>query len=178
VGAGGPSDGLRVRVTDLRRRPGNRDEVHRRVRLGGLRVADAEVSDDPVDVAVTLESLSDGVRVQGTVRYHWTGSCRRCLGEAHGTAEAPVSELFADDPVSDEILRIDDGWVDLGDTVRDTVLLGLPLAPLCRDDCEGPAPADFPVVVEAEPGAGEPGGTPADPRWAALAELRFDPEEP
>lgn len=177
MGAGGPADGLRIRVTDLRRRPGTRDEVSRRVRLGGLRVGDSEVADPPVEVDVALESLSDGVRVEGTVRFGWTGSCRRCLGEAHGAAEAPIAELFADHPVSDEILEIDDGFVDLGDVVRDTVLLGLPVAPLCRDDCEGPAPGEFPVAVEADPGTEAAPEAPADPRWAALAELRFDSED-
>lgn len=184
----GPED-LRFRVTDLRRHPGSREEAVRTARLGGLRVGDAEVDDEPVVVAVALESLSDGVRVEGTVEYAWTASCRRCLGEAAGSAVAPLEELFADDPSAfageEDVQPIHDGWVDIGDVVRDTVLLGLPLAPLCGPDCAGPAPSDFPVTVEPGPigpGSSDPdpvgsGAAGGDPRWAALSELRFDPED-
>jgi uncharacterized protein len=58
------------------------------------------------------------------------------------------------------------------------VLLTLPLAPLCGDDCKGPAPEAFPAVVEDDAvpsGAGDaPPDAPADPRWAALDALHFD----
>ena len=62
--------------------------------------------------------------------------------------------------------------------VRDAVLLTLPLAPLCADDCKGPAPEVFPAVVEgdAAPSADDDEAidAPGDPRWAALDGLRFD----
>ena len=59
--------------------------------------------------------------------------------------------------------------IDLGPAVHDAVVLALPLAPLCRPDCPGPDPDNFPVVT-----ADEPLEKPVDPRWAALAELDFD----
>jgi uncharacterized protein len=62
--------------------------------------------------------------------------------------------------------------VDLEPMVRETVLLNLPIAPLCREDCAGPDPSRFPTTVEVEPQPdAEP---PADPRWAALSEITFD----
>jgi len=180
--------GLRFRVTDLRRQLGNREEFTRSVDLDGLRVGDAEVADDPVRVEVALEAIPEGVRVDGSVEFAWSGDCRRCLGPASGTATAGFAELFADAPevlaVDDgDVLEIDNGWVDLTESVRDTVLLGLPLAPLCGPDCDGPAPDAFPVTVEGDPtdeveDAGSEGlSTGGDPRWAALSELRFDPSQ-
>jgi uncharacterized metal-binding protein YceD (DUF177 family) len=57
-------------------------------------------------------------------------------------------------------------------------MLTLPLAPLCSDDCKGPAPDVFPAVIEGDEVPAEPaapsGEAPADPRWAALDGLRFD----
>ena len=63
--------------------------------------------------------------------------------------------------------------------MREAVLLALPLAPLCGEDCLGPAPDRFPAVVEdgeagrarrrARDGALETAST--MPRWAALDEL-------
>jgi len=61
------------------------------------------------------------------------------------------------------------------------VLLALPLAPLCTEDCRGPAPELFPTRVEGEgeePEEEEGPGPISDPRWAALAELDFEPGDP
>jgi uncharacterized protein len=168
---------LRVRVRDLQRHQGSHEDLEAELDLSGLRVGEVEVGTDPVRISVSLESLRGGVRVDGTATTAWIGECRRCLGEATGTSESRIEELFADAPGSledfdsEEAQPVEDGFIDLGPSVRDTVALSLPLAPLCRPDCPGPSPEDFPVSVEgATASVEEP-----DPRWAALAELRFDP---
>lgn len=167
---------LRIGIAELRRRPGNRAEVRRAVPMGGLTVATASVAEDSeVVLEATLESLSDGITVHGTVEVPWVGECRRCLGPTSGTVSAPIDEVFKDDPDGTETLPLEGDFVDLGDVVHDAVVLSLPLAPLCRSDCPGPDPADFPVGSASEDtegsGASQP---PVDPRWAALDQLRFD----
>jgi uncharacterized protein len=164
--------GLRIGVSELRRRPGERRALHRSVPMGGTAISTAEVPDGATaDVDVVLESLSDGVTVAGTVRVPWVGPCRRCLEPTSGVATAEIAEVFSDHPVGSDLLAFDGDAVDLGPVVHDAVVLALPLAPLCRDDCAGPDPDHFPVVTDAED------VPPADPRWSALAELRFDPED-
>jgi uncharacterized protein len=55
---------------------------------------------------------------------------------------------------------------------RDAALLGLPLAPLCREDCAGPDPDRYPTVTEEElEAAAATAEKPPDPRWAALGDL-------
>ena len=80
-----------------------------------------------------------------------------------------LSEVFEPHPVDGETYPIEGDEVDLEPVVRDGVLLHLPLAPLCRPDCPGPAPEAFPTMVEGEDGevsdedlSGEPA---RDPRW-------------
>jgi uncharacterized protein len=82
-----------------------------------------------------------------------------------------VQEVFEPSP-SDEADTYPLGAdrVDLEPMLRDTLLLALPIAPLCRDDCPGPDPDEHPVAVEG----GETADAPPDPRWAALGDLRFD----
>ena len=58
--------------------------------------------------------------------------------------------------------------MDLEPVVRDAALLNLPLAPLCRPDCAGPAPEALPVRRRRR-GAPTRRPPPRDPRWAALA---------
>ncbi|HEY4376689.1 MAG TPA: YceD family protein, partial [Acidimicrobiales bacterium] len=68
-----------------------------------------------------------------------------------------------------ETFPLEGDHLDLGPMVHDTVLLALPLAPLCGPDCLGPAPDEFPTTVAADPdGPAEPA---RDPRWAALDDL-------
>lgn len=165
---------LKVGVAELRRRPGNRIVVERSIPFGGLEISTARVPDDAeAELELTMEALSDGVTVSGLVRVPWEGECRRCLEMTSGVVVAEVAEIFKDRPESTEILPISSDQIDLGQVVHDAAILALPLAPLCRADCVGPEPAQFPVVVAD---AADP--PPQDPRWAALAELRFDSDPP
>ncbi len=168
---------LRAPVTELRRHLGERREVQISVELPDLATSSAAVVDGaPVEVDLVLESIPQGVSVTGTVTATWVGQCRRCLEDVRGTTAVDVREIFERTPTEGETWPLGPDEIDLEPVVREAVLLSLPLAPLCRDDCLGPAPDRFPAVVEggaasddedAETGAGPP----RDPRWAALDEL-------
>jgi len=165
---------LKVGVAELRRRPGNRIVLERSIPFGGLEISTARVPDGAeAELELTMEALSDGVTVAGVVRVPWEGECRRCLEMASGVVVADVAEVFKDRPESAEILPITSDQIDLGQAVHDSAILALPLAPLCRDECVGPEPGQFPVIV-----ADAADTPPQDPRWAALAELRFDSDPP
>ena len=67
---------------------------------------------------------------------------------------------------------LENDQIDLGPLLHDTALLTLPLAPLCRDDCEGPAPEVFPTgPAGRDQGAAVEDEPAKDPRWAALDDL-------
>lgn len=168
-----PASPLRAPTTDLRRHLGTRREVRASVDLPELATSVAAVvPGEPVEVDLVLESIPQGVSVSGTVRARWVGECRRCLEEVVGTAEVDVKEVFERTPTEGETWPLDPDEIDLEPVVREAVLLALPLAPLCREDCQGPDPERFPAVVESEDGAAEePEEPPRDPRWAALDEL-------
>ncbi len=161
---------LRIGVMELRRRPGTQRDVRVATALPGLAITSARVPDDAeLVVDVTLESIDGAITVSGTVQVPWTAECRRCLDDVGGVLAVDVSEVFEVQPVDGETYPIDGDEVDLEPVVRDAALLHLPLAPLCRPDCAGPAPETFPAIVEDEDAE-----APRDPRWAALDELRFD----
>jgi uncharacterized protein len=139
--------------------------------LGGELVGVPDGSDLVLDLR--LESVSEGVLVSGTVRVALTGECARCLEPLTDNLEVDVQQLFvypgheneADD---DEIGRLVDDLADLEPTVRDAVVLALPLAPVCRDDCPGLCPTCGARLADVGSAHGhdEP-----DPRWAALRGL-------
>jgi uncharacterized protein len=179
-----PSDPWVIDTRDLGRRPGAMRRYHRDVRLParlGLDVIEISAGGQ-VSLDVRLESVVEGVLVSGTASAPVTGQCARCLDPLVDSLEVELTELFAypgtvtdgsTDP--DEVSRIVDDLVDLEPVVRDAMLLALPQAPLCREDCPGLCPECGGKWAEL--------GTDhrhekMDPRWAALKQrLRGDEEE-
>jgi uncharacterized protein len=128
-----------------------------------------------VHVKVRLESFNGGMRARGRVDAPWHGVCRRCSAPVLGRSDVAVNERFVDERVSgdEESYLIHEGFVDLAPMMHDAILLDLPLAPLCREDCKGLCAycgVDLnDVSCECQ--------APIDPRWATLDGLQFaDPE--
>jgi len=163
---------LRVNVAELRRRLGERTEVRRSVDVGEVMLGEISVtSGESVDLDLVLESIQGGIAVTGRIAVPWTGPCRRCLDITSGTVSTEVHEVFEENHVEGETYPLRHDSVDLRALVAESALLSLPLAPLCRPDCPGPAPDGFPVRIEADDL--EVAVTrPRDPRWDALDALR------
>ncbi|MDZ7675951.1 MAG: DUF177 domain-containing protein [Acidimicrobiales bacterium] len=162
-----------VRVGDLLREPGSRRDVDVRVDVEHYETTAARtIPGTDLTLAGVVMAMAGGVEVKGEVGFDWWGECRRCLRDVHGHRDIEFREIAQRDPVDEEVLPIEGDLLDLEPLVRELVLSGLPLAPLCGDDCPGPDPERFPTAtaadVEEEAAAREPQG---DPRWAALDEL-------
>jgi uncharacterized protein len=173
-----------VNIASLRPTPGGRHHIVRRGRLDGLAITSSAVAAAAeVVVDADLEVVDGGVVVTGTVASTWEGECRRCLRLVTAPLVATVREVFERAPrVRDEDLDDDEAetyplsgdLVDLTPMARDALLLELPLAPLCREDCEGLCPRcgadrrEQPCDCIDQPG---------HPVWAALATLRISLEE-
>lgn len=163
------SNPLCIPITDLLRRIGAQRAVRLHAPAGRLGAGAATVAGDtPVDVDVVLERLAEGVVVRGRIEAPWTAECSRCLNPAHGTVRLHVDELFEPRPVPGETYLLGPESIDLEPLVRDAVVLELPPAPLCRDDCAGLCPscgADR-NQVDCDCTFDD-----TDPRWAALRSL-------
>ena len=135
-----------VDLRELGRRAGSMRELdrsvpapdHWRVELIGV-PAGADVH-----LRLRLESVMEGVLVSGDIEVPLTGSCARCLEPIEDTLTLAVQELYAYEGSTteatseeDEVRRIEGDHLDLEPLVRDTVVLNLPLAPVCTEDCAG-----------------------------------------
>ncbi len=162
---------LVIGLADLQRHAGTRRAIETTATLEGLVLEGLEVRAGP-EVAVTLvaESLTDGLVVTGTATTTWHGTCRRCLEPVSGELAAEVREVWSSSiDAAEDVLPMPTEDLDLGELVREALLLALPLAPLCEEACRGPAPERFPTAVEADDDAEQ--GPARDPRWAALDQL-------
>ena len=163
------ADGIPVSVADLVRRPTRRRDVRLDAHLDDLATSSASVpADHPVRIDVVLESVSDTIVVTGHAEATWRGECRRCLRPVGGTVGTSLREIFERDPEEGATYPLAGDEVDLAPMVREAVLLELPLAPLCRDDCAGLCPRCGADRNEADCGCDL---TAKDPRWAALEGL-------
>ena len=120
-----------------------------------------------------------GIWASGSVAMSADATCSRCLVPFTSWANVHVDDVFlprvdlttgaridrASDPDADSI--DDHHMLDLSSTLREYRLAAMPLAPLCRDDCEGICPHcgtnrnEVSCSCEPEP----------DPRRARLREL-------
>jgi uncharacterized protein len=172
---------LRLGVAELLAHPGERRHRELSVVLADLTLAIVGVdAGDAVEVDLVLEGVPDGVTAVGTVGFGWVGQCRRCVSPVAGQAEVSFREIFATSGDDPDVRPLDEDHVDMEPTVREAVLLGLPLAPLCGEACLGPDPEHFPTDgVDRRNAEEAEGGSPSrDPRWAGLDALTFDDDAP
>ena len=161
---------LRINASELRRQPGSRRRVELSIPPDALDLGDGRVTGD-VAVAVDLESTIDGIVVGGTASVGWSDACRRCLRPIEGVAVAHVDELYQDHVTDPDAFPIEGDQLDLAPMTRELVLLALPDAPLCRDDCAGIC------AVCGNDRNVEPcdcDNTVRDERWAVLDQLDLD----
>ena len=158
-------------VTDLLRRPGAKRAVHLEAVVPDLGAGVVVVApEDPVRVDVVLERIPEGIVVRGEVDVAWTSECSRCLKPVRGDLAVDVDELFEPDAIDGETYRLEGDSIDLEQAVRDNVVLELPVAPHCREDCRGLCPT---CGVNRNVTQCDCVSQEIDPRWAALRSLEL-----
>ena len=173
-----PRNPLVLDVRELGRRAGAMTTVTRTVPappdLGVAVIGVPEGAD--IELSVRLESVIDGVLVTGTAQVQVIGECSRCLDPVSFTEEIEFQELFlhpatdargrptGEDQLDEDLPTLESDLLDLEPTLRDAVVLALPIAPVCREDCLGLCP-QCGFRLAQDPGHQH---DQVDPRWAAL----------
>ncbi len=179
-----PRQPLVVDTHELGRRPGSMRRVTKTVPAPvnlGTPVAHV-VPGSAIVLDLRLESVMEGVLVTGTAEATLSGECGRCLEPVTDELEVDLQELFvysadrsrgkpapgqaADE---DEEPTMVEDLLDLEPTLRDAIVLEMPLTPLCNPDCSGLCAGCGARLDDVEP---DHSHEQADPRWAALAQLR------
>jgi DUF177 domain-containing protein len=151
----------------------------------------------PADVAGALQpgdQALEGVEVEllepvratgrlssaGRGHYYWRGEiqtslrteCRRCLASLTTPIRAEVDALFTDDPDADDpavyIIPERVQVLDLGEVIREELVLAAPEFVVCREDCRGLCPrCGTDLNTDTCQCVPEP-----DSRWAVLEALK------
>jgi uncharacterized protein len=137
--------------------------------LGGPEYAPAP-ADVPAELTVTRATTGSLYRLSFRAQLH--GPCFRCLRDTVVDESIDAREYQAANPGGEEELQspyIVDDVLDLSAWARDALALGLPDKILHAPDCAGLCPVCGKDLND-EPHTHEE--LAADPRWAALDELR------
>ncbi len=182
-----------IDVRELGRRAGAMSRVERTVPApADLTSMGATVpAGSDLELDLRLESVIEGVLVSGTATAQVRAECSRCLDPVHDEITVELTELYAY-PETDARGRLraapDDGQaaadlderpldgdrLDLEPALRDALVVALPLAPVCRDDCPGLCPQCGARLADDPDHRHEQ----YDPRWAALGALSESLTEP
>ena len=88
-------------------------------------------------VDLLLDGSDDGIRIRGTIATDVTLNCYRCLEEWHTERVIRFDRTVRRLPDSDGYSLPKDGYLELDGIVIDEVVISLPTAPLCEEDCPG-----------------------------------------
>lgn len=132
----------------------------------------------PLDVDLTARQVGDGVFVRGRLRTTVRQACRRCLVSVEQPVDDTVDMLFDvlgpdEEEAEGEVypLPARGDTLDLGDAVREQLLLRAPEFVLCSEACKGLCP-----TCGADRNQDECSCVPepAESPWDALKNVKFD----
>lgn len=153
-------------------------------RFADIRVIETRIDADwPVRLSCSLDALHDGVMVTADVAARWIAPCRLCGTEVAEQTSWQVSEYFVpsvdESPSPDETPTQDesenyplgDDFLDMAPMIRDQLLLQLPLAPVCSENCKGLCNK---CGVDLNKDSCDCESEITDPRWDALSQITFE----
>lgn len=132
-----------------------------------------------IEIDVKITNAQSRVLVDGVIRAAVNLECCRCLEVYSQNMEIEVHEEFLpkDSPeLSNEdiewdrlsVFSFEDDRIDMYEVIRQSILAGIPLKPLCREDCPG---IDSPSYLGLEDENADKLGD-VDPRLMPLMEIK------
>lgn len=136
----------RINVLPATSEPGEILHIEDSVALEPFSFSDLEFS--PVsELSYQLQVIpaNEGVVLMGELLAKLSTACVRCLEDAVLEVKAPFEEEYYFDERFDSegepFPRIDDeGYIDISNELFESLIIAMPFAPLCGDDCGGLCP--------------------------------------
>lgn len=182
---GGKSYDFPVRTAWLAETLGDRD--------GDVEIRPDSATSEVGRVHFDAHMMGDDVMVRGEVHTSLVTSCVRCLGDARIPVDTELTALFEKrgaqtrataglvDLTPEDLDRefYTGDLIDLDDTIREQILLEVPMQPICSEDCPGLAVPEHVRGPAQLDGAETPteGDDAIDPRLAPLRALLAKPTD-
>ncbi|MCL2547888.1 MAG: DUF177 domain-containing protein [Symbiobacteriaceae bacterium] len=175
-----------ITIIEVKRQVGSSQEHSWQETDQSLGLHQCELQEDvwlasPAEVSMTVRNGGDRLLFDGTVSARLRLVCGRCLAEFTQDVSYEITEqlLFSryntkassrgdgEEDENSEIEVLEGDTVDVTEMAVDALLSGLPMKPLCREDCLGLCPV---CGQDLNQGSCDCDESEVDPRLAALAE--------
>jgi uncharacterized protein len=143
---------MRVGVMDIKQAPGMHKDVPVQIQLDPVEIGGQEIRfDEPFTGRAEIWNSGENLLVRAKLAGEAQVPCSRCLTTFSIGFKVSFDEQFVEglpDEDDDEAEALEERTVtyyegdeiDLTESLRDNVLLELPMKPLCRVDCKGLCP--------------------------------------
>ncbi len=138
---------MRINLKQLRLRSGQKKTMQEKLEGSPEWLKEMQtVLTDSLSVELQVEFTGKQWVVRGTLQASLQLTCSRCLKEfpyrLEGNFERIVvstTDMKMRKPLEDDdvYLFAEEGWADFGQAIEETLVLNIPMVPLCREDCSG-----------------------------------------
>ncbi len=101
----------------------------------------------PMEVSLRVTNTGDGYLVTGDLSLDVELICSRCLRPVQTAVETSIEEEFFtrsledEDPLWEDELLVEGHGIDLASLIEESLLVSIPMKPVCREDCPGLCPS-------------------------------------
>lgn len=134
---------MKIDLTSLFDIPGASREIGVPLDLGQVKRWGSPIFGSPVTVAGRVENRSGIVTIEYAVDFLLQAVCDRCLTDISRREHMEFSHILVlslNREENDEFIVVPDGRLDLAELAASDILLGLPTAMVCDNDCKGLCP--------------------------------------
>jgi len=176
---------MRVRVVDIKQSPGMHKDVPVQIKLDPVELGGQQIRfDEPFTGQAEVWNAGDNLLVRAKLAGKAQVPCSRCLTVFSSPFTVSFDEEFIQGLPSDDedtedldertVTYYEGDEIDLTESMRDNILLEIPMKPICQADCKGLCPycGEDKNLVSCECKA----TIEVDPRLIAFKDLLRKPE--
>lgn len=167
---------MRLDLREIVHTPGARRDFAYALDLSQVEIFGERPFRRPVEVSGAVRNAAGALEMTATAKTVLETRCDRCLKPLSVPMSVPVESLLAEeleDEENDEIILLENGWVDLDPVFTTACILALDGKHLCKEDCKGLCPTCGKDLNEGPCQCGKE----LDPRLAVLAKFLDKPQD-
>lgn len=133
---------MKIDISDIIKTDGASLHIDYSGNLEELRQHEDITIDSPVSINATLTNTGSILKLEGSLKTHFTGKCSKCLTDVGADLELNIRENIVNGETSDdmEAYTYEGKFVELDRIIKDNIILNLPMKLLCRQTCKGMCP--------------------------------------
>ena len=121
---------IKISIRDI---PSTGLDIFQTIPKEGIGLSDEEIDlRSPIEVRARLEWVGNSVRAEARITADFGFICSRCLDDIHEIETFDYDFDFVIDPSIE--------YIDLGEEIRQEIILANPPRILCKDTCKGMCP--------------------------------------